>query len=158
MNFLASIFTSLFGGGGGQNLAGKVLDKVLPQTQQERDANAIAEQEEDVKDVNAARAYNPPDMQMIQYQPGMGIIPFFLLWILDFMNRLVDAVNHLIRPGTFIWLVGGFMGKWKLPDPKVIDPQLWTVFLVVVTFFFGARTLVKDVPAIFAAIAALRNK
>ena len=158
MNILSAIggvFTALFGGGGGQNLASKVIDKVLPQTQQEREENALAAQDEDIKDVTAARTYNQPDMTMMQYQPGMGLIPFFLMWMLDFVNHVVDAVNHLIRPATFLWLAGGFMGKWKLPDPRVIDPQLWTVFLIVVTFFFGARTLVKDIPAAFAAVAAV---
>lgn len=152
---VAGVAKALFGGGassGGQALASQVIDKVLPETEKEKQAAEIAAEDEDIKDVDSARSYNAPDMPVIVYQPGMGLIPFVLLWVLDVIDHIVDTVNHIIRPGFFIYLVGGFIGKWKLPDPKAVDPQMWTVFLVVVTFFFGARTLVKDVPAVINAI------
>lgn len=168
-SFIGNLALSLFGGKNsqptsGQSLAGTLIDKILPETEKEKQAAIIAEmdaeirvQEEDIKDVESARNYNAPDMPVVQYQPGMGIIPFFLLWLLDLINHVVDTINHIIRPGFFIYLIGGFSNKWKLPDPKTIDPQLWTIFLVVVTFYFGARTLVKDLPTAINAIRNLRK-
>lgn len=162
---LGSIFTSLFGGStgarqsGGQQLASSLADKILPETAKEVQAAAIEEEKTDIADVNAARSYNAPDMPVVQYQPGMGIIPFFLMWVLDLIDRLVDTVNHIIRPGVMIWLIGGMMKRWPLPDPNIVDPQIWRVFLIVITFFFGGRTLVKDViPGVSGIIGMLKKK
>ncbi len=154
LNAIGGIFTGLFGGGSGgsnQTVVSQLADKILPETAKERAAAAIAQEDEDIKDVSSARTYNAPDMPIVQYTVGMGIIPFFMLWMLDVVDRIVDTVNHLIRPGVLVWLIGGFMKRWPLPDPKVVDPQLWTTFMIVITFFFGARTLVTDVPKLIAA-------
>lgn len=151
MGFLgiaASILTGLFGGGSGggnQAVVQQAMDKILPETEKEKQAAEIAGEEVDIKDVTSARAYQAPDMPVVQYQPGMGIIPFFLLWLLDLIDHTVDTVNHIIRPGFFLYLIGGFMGKWSLPNPNIVDPQLWAIFKIVVVFFFGGRTIFKDI-------------
>lgn len=142
----------LFGGASNSGLASEVIEKVLPETLKEQQAAAIASEDEDIKDVTSAREYNAPDIGITQYQIGMGLIPWFMVWILDVLGRITDTVNHMLRPAMMIWIIGGFMKKWPLPDPKTVDPQLWTVFMVMVTFWFGARTLVKDVPAMIAAL------
>lgn len=153
-SMIGSGFTALFGGGSSgsnQTLVGQIVDKVLPETAKEVQEAVIEEGKQDIADVTSARAYEPTDMAP---QPIVttGIVPFMLTWILAAASKMVDVVNHMIRPGTFIWLAGGFSGLWKLPDPKAIDPQLWTIFEIVVTFYFGARTIVKDLPALFNAI------
>lgn len=70
-------------------------------------------------------------------------------------NDLVDAYNRLIRPGVITWLVGGFSGWWKLPDPGTIDPFWQNAFWLVITFLFGGRALLKDIPGM---INAFRRK
>lgn len=74
------------------------------------------------------------------------------------INNLVDAFNRLIRPGVTVWLIGGFSGAWKLPDIGSIDPVWFTIFTIVITFWFGGRMLMQDAPKMIAAIIALRRK
>jgi hypothetical protein len=160
LSVLGSIATGLFGGGSGgsnQNVVTTLADKILPQTAKEKAAAAIAGVESDIKDVESARAYNPPDIGITQYQPGMGLIPWMTVWILDVIGRVTDATNHLLRPAMMVWIIGGFMKQWSLPNPGEIDPQLWTVFMIMVTFWFGARTLVKDIPAVWTAIKSMKK-
>lgn len=74
------------------------------------------------------------------------------------INDLVNAFNRLIRPGVTTWLFGGFAGWWKLPDPSSVDPFYQQCFYIVLTFWFGGRLIMKDLPAMIAAIAELRAK
>lgn len=164
MGFLSlagSILGALFGGGSGgtnQNLAATVIDKVLPETDKEKEAASLAEDQAIDADTASARTYDPKDMPVIVYQPGMGLIPFILLWILDLVDHIVDTINHIIRPGFFIYLVGGLAKRWPLPDPGAIDPRMWTVFVIVVTFFFGGRAIVKDIlPGVQTIVAAWKK-
>jgi hypothetical protein len=71
------------------------------------------------------------------------------------VNQLVDALNRLVRPGVTGWLLGGFIGYWKLPEPGAIDPYWQSAFYLVLTFWFGGRMLLKDLPA---AIKAIRGR
>ena len=73
----------------------------------------------------------------------------------DFISTIVDAVNHMIRPGILIWLIGGFTGAWPLPNLSGADPALSTIFMWAVNFWYGGRILAKDVPAM---LKALRQK
>lgn len=156
LGVVGKIALSLFGGGGGGQaggtIAGQLIEKILPETQKEKDAAKIAEtdadiriQEEGIKDAESARRYNAPDMPVVQYQPGMGMIPFIMLWLLDLIDHVVDTVNHVIRPGFFIYLMLGMAGQYPLPNPGIIDPRWWRIFEIVVTFFFGGRMIVKDI-------------
>lgn len=119
-------------GGGVVETVGKVADD-LHYSRQEQASD-------DLKDTNAARAFAAPG------QGGQGIF-----------NDLVDAFNRLIRPGITVWLLGGFVGWWHLPRPDMIDPFWLQVFLVVVTFWFGGRAILKDLPNLIKAIMAFRS-
>ncbi len=117
---------------GGSQTSEKVLDiadKAI-HTGQERS-------EQDAADTDSARKFAD-----VSNQPGL-------------INQLVDATNRLIRPGVTLWLMGGFVGWWKFPDPNTIDPYWQNVFILVLTFWFGGRAIVKDLPA---AIKAWRGK
>jgi hypothetical protein len=72
-------------------------------------------------------------------------------------NTSIDLVNRLIRPFVTIWLIGGFSGWWKLPDIKEIDPVWFQIFMIVITFWFGGRVLLKDLPAAVAAILKMKR-
>lgn len=161
LSIIGGLASALFGGGSGggnQALASQVIDKVLPETNKEKEAAALAEDQTIEQDAETARAYDPKDMPVIVYQPGMGLIPFILLWILDLINHVVDTLNHIIRPGFFIYLIGGLAKKWPLPDPGTVDPRMWTIFVIVVTFFFGGRAITKDIlPGVQNIVAAWKK-
>lgn len=117
----------LFGGGGVEKVL-DVTDKAF-YTEQEK-------AQEDAKDLSDARS-----MQMFTHGSIFDIV--------------VDGLNRLVRPGVTLWLVGGFVGWWKLPDPGLIDPYWHNIFLIVITFWFGGRALLKDLPT---AIRLMRGK
>ncbi len=160
-SLLGSVATALFGGGSSrsnQEIVSKALDKILPETDKEKEAAALAEDAEINKDADSARAYDPKDMPMVVYQPGMGLIPWFLTWTLDLLGRFVDLINHIIRPGYFIYLTLGGMGLAKLPSEDSMGVKMWTIYVIVVTFFFGGRALVKDIlPGIKDIIASWKK-
>lgn len=56
----------------------------------------------------------------------------------------VSGANSLVRPGMVVLLTGGIMGWWELP--KDVDPYWQNMFTLVVTFYFGGRALLKDLP------------
>lgn len=146
LSILGGIASALFGGGSGGSNQSAVTDiakRILPATVAEKAAAEVATDEEEIKDVASARAYDPKDMPVVVYQPGMGIIPWFLLWVLDLIDHVIDSLNHAIRPVGLIW--AGLVLSGKLPVPHVDDPKMWTIFLTMVTFFYGGRTLVKDI-------------
>ena len=68
---------------------------------------------------------------------------------------LVDGFSRLVRPGVTLWLLGGFTGWWNLPKPGVVEPYWENVFMIVLTFWFGGRAILKDLPA---AIRLMRGK
>ncbi len=150
----------LFGGGGtptgGQALASQIIEKVLPETAKEKEAAALAANEADVRDEESARKYNAPDMPVVVYQSGMGLIPWILLWMLDLIDHIVDSVNHMIRPAGIIWAALVLTGT--LPLPAVTDAKIWTVFFTMITFFYGGRALVKDIlPGLKDILGAMKK-
>lgn len=72
-------------------------------------------------------------------------------------NTSIDIFNRLIRPFVTVWLIGGFSGWWQLPDTKSIDPVWFQIFMIVITFWFGGRVLLKDLPAAVGAILRMRR-
>jgi len=127
-----SFWSALFGG----DAVGKVADLVddFNYSDQEQAADDLAETKQ-------ARAFAAPG------QGKQGTI-----------RDVVDAYNSFIRPGITTWLVGGFMGWWQLPQPDAIDPFWLNIFMIVVTFWFGGRVLLKDLPNAVNAIMAFRKR
>jgi hypothetical protein len=70
----------------------------------------------------------------------------------------VDCISRLIRPGITIWLVGGMATWWALPKPETIDPFWQKIFIIVITFWFGGRAIMKEIPALLTVINKLRRK
>lgn len=69
----------------------------------------------------------------------------------------VDMVNRWIRPVITIWLIGGLSGGWKLPDTSTVDPVWFQIFMIVITFWFGGRVILKDLPSAVGAILKMRR-
>ncbi len=129
MSWVSKATKFLFGGSEGAEKVMDVADKAF-HTSQERS-------EQDAADTASARQFAD-----VSNQPGL-------------INQLVDAANRCIRPGVTLWLIGGFAGWWQLPSHDAI-PEYWqNVFVIVLTFWFGGRAIVKDLPA---AIKAWRGK
>jgi len=119
MSFLTGVGSWLFGSGGANKVL-DVADKAF-YTAQERS-------EGDAKDLDSARAMVAPSHS-------------------SSFDILVDGFARLIRPSFTVWLLGGFCGWWALPKPESIDPYWYSVFTIVVTFWFGGRMILKDLPA-----------
>jgi hypothetical protein len=128
VNFLTAITSWLFGGGGVQTVA-TAVDKAV-YTAEEKAGD-------DAADLASARTF-----ANVSNQPG-------------FINQIVDAANRLVRPGIVLWLVGGFIGWWSLPRAEAVDPYWQNIFMLVLTFWFGGRAIVKDLPSV---IKAMRGK
>jgi hypothetical protein len=120
-------FSKLLGGGKIVEKAADLADEGF-HTEQERT-------ETDQKDLQEARAAVAPSHE-------------------SYFDVFVDGVNRAIRPVVTLWLMGGFIGWWKLPSPGSVDPYWQTIFTIILTFWFGGRAILKDLPA---AIKAIRN-
>lgn len=129
MSMLMRAAAWLFGGGGGADKVLDVTDKAF-HTEQER-------AQEDQQDLQSARQFAG-----VSDQPGI-------------VNQLVDSANRLIRPGVTLWLIGGFVGWWALPSHEAISEYWQNVFMIVLTFWFGGRAILKDLPA---AIKLIKGK
>jgi hypothetical protein len=129
MSMLAKAFGWLFGSTGTAEKVLDVADKAID-TAQERS-------ERDTQDLDSARQFAG-----VSGQPGA-------------VNQLVDAANRLVRPGVTLWLIGGFAGWWVLPRVELISEYWQNIFMVVLTFWFGGRAILKDLPS---AIKLMRGK
>lgn len=129
MGVLAKAAAWFFGGGGAETVA-KTVDKAT-YTAEERAGD-------DAKDLESARAFAG-----VSNQPG-------------FINQMVDAANRLIRPGVTLWLCGGFIGWWDMPRADAISEYWQNIFMIVLTFWFGGRAILKDLPAAIKVMRGLK--
>lgn len=116
---------------GGGKTAEKVMDMAdkAIDTQQER-------AERDVADTTEARLMTAPSHE-------------------SWFDVLVDGMSRLVRPGVTFWLIGGFIGWWELPKIETISEYWQNIFMIVLTFWFGGRAILKDLPS---AIKAMRGR
>lgn len=128
MSFLSKLAGWFFGGGKTVEKVVDMADKAID-TQQERS-------ERDAQDLESARA-----MQLHTHGTLFDVF--------------VDGLSRLVRPGVTLWLVGGFIGWWPLPRTESISEYWQNVFMLVLTFWFGGRAILKDLPS---AIRAMRGK
>lgn len=122
MGFFSKLAGWFFGGGKTVEKVVDLADKAVD-TAQERG-------ERDAADLESARAMQPQSHGTL-------------------FDALVDGLNRLVRPGVTFWLVGGFIGWWPLPDTSRVSEYWLTTFTIVLTFWFGGRALLKDLPAAF---------
>lgn len=74
-------------------------------------------------------------------------------------DALVDGINRLVRPGITLYLCLGIDGRLvHLPDIDKIDPFWQTCFYLVLTFWFGGRMVLKDLPQAIMYFAKMRKK
>ena len=128
MSILSSIIGFFTGGSKTSEKVLDMADKAID-TQQERS-------ERDQADLSDAR-----DMQISSHSTMFDVF--------------VDGMSRLVRPGVTLWLVGGFIGWWALPRVESISEYWQNIFMIVLTFWFGGRAILKDLPG---AIALMRGK
>ena len=127
MSFLSTLGNWFFGGGKTVEKVTEVVDEAF-HTEEEKAVESAAATEVDQKDLASARA-----MQMVSHS--------------TWFDALVDGLNRLVRPGITLWIIGGFMGFWPLPRTDQISEYWQNVFWLIITFWFGGRALLKDLPA-----------
>ena len=155
MNILSAVGSAakfLFGSGATSPVetVAKVADEFKFTAQEQAEAAAAG--------VAGARQYEPSHMPGVTPIAQQGFIFFFLEWVLRLLNLLVDAVIHLIRPWVTVQLIGGLFGYWQLPDVSGLHPFYVSMIDVVLVFWFGARVITKDLPALIMAWAAMKQK
>jgi len=129
MAFAAKALAWLFGGGGAETVA-KTVDK-LTYTDQEKTAD-------DAQDLASTRAFAAPAQHY------------------GFVNSVVDAANHAIRPWITVELLLRWFGYKEFPSIAGVD-EFWTsATMLVLTFWFGGRMLLKDLPATIRAFRTSR--
>lgn len=62
------------------------------------------------------------------------------------VDSIANSLNRLVRPVTTFGFLGGLFGFWDLPQTGDVDPMVLYWIGGIFTFWFGMRTLVKDVP------------
>jgi hypothetical protein len=74
----------------------------------------------------------------------------------EFINVLVDSITRMIRPGITIAVFGGLFGWWDI-SVKSVDPWIVSWGQDLMAFWFGSRTVLKDLPAFLKALKDLRR-
>lgn len=74
----------------------------------------------------------------------------------EFINVLVDAAQRMIRPTVTIGLVGGVFGWWPLAT-QTLDPIVLSWSETVIGFWFGVRTITKDIPSLIKMLVELKR-
>ena len=73
----------------------------------------------------------------------------------SWLDIVVDAWSRIPRPAFATWAFGLLVGWWDQPAHiNQLNPVLLNIIWTVVTFYFGARVIIKDIPA---AIVLLKN-
>ena len=65
----------------------------------------------------------------------------------NFFDSLVNGYNRLPRPAFATWALGELAGWWRV-DISKIDPEKMSLIILIVTFYFAGRALLKDLPGI----------
>jgi hypothetical protein len=127
MGWLGGAFktvTGFFTGAGG----GKIIDAA-----DELHLSAEERQVLDQKDLASARAM----------QASSGNTGF---------DMAVNCLSRLVRPVITFWLVGGMMGFYTFPSIDSVPPFYQKMIVIVITFWFGGRAIMKDIPTFVRAL------
>lgn len=133
LKFLTTVGSFLFGGKSAD--AGQVIEKL--------DEAVLSKQERfemDAKDMESVRAYlNTP--------AGPGLI-----------SQIIDSVNRSVRPVMTYWAMGCLIGWWSSPALESVSPFMQSLIYLIVTFWFGGRVVMQDVPKMLGALSDLKKK
>lgn len=139
---IGSLATALFG----SSSNGKGIVTAVSDTVDKWHPSAVTEHKMALEDLKAGDESQDSarKMQMISHDSWFDI--------------LVDGLNRLVRPLVTYWLCGGIAGFWPLPATGTVDPLILNAFWTVITFWFGGRVIVKDIPKAIATYAEHRTR
>ena len=112
------------GSAGGLNKVAEVADEAF-HTEQER-------AQEDLQDTAAAR-----NMQFGSHDSWFDIA--------------VDGFNRMVRPAFAMWAFGELVGWWRVVTVD-ISPEKMNLILLIITFYFGGRAVLKDLPSLIKSL------
>lgn len=69
----------------------------------------------------------------------------------SWFDVLVDGLNRLIRPAFAFWSFGVLAGWWG-ERIKEVSPEAMSIIMLVVTFYFAGRAILKDLPSIIKSL------
>lgn len=65
----------------------------------------------------------------------------------SWFDIFIDGLNRSVRPFLTFWAIGMLMGWWDTSRHWAEIPEMaWNIIWTIVTFWFGARVLFKDLP------------
>lgn len=74
----------------------------------------------------------------------------------EFINVFVDSLTRLIRPAVTVVVFGSLFGFWHI-TVKSVDPWIVSWGQDLMGFWFGSRTVLKDLPAFLKQLKELRK-
>lgn len=139
-------FNKLFGGGATAAATGvvKVAEGVSDIAERWKPSDA-ARFEQSMKQEDQTQKYAADARSYDPRSTGGGMVG-------ELANVFVDVLSRLIRPGVTILLLGACFGWWDLPAPDTIPPVYFMWTQSVIAFWFGARTIFKDIPGFIKAV------
>lgn len=144
-----SWFKNIFGGG--NPIAGAVVDTAKGVADiVERWAPSDAAKHEMKQQVDkllmdsaaGARAYDPRSTGASFYA--------------EFVNVTIDGLTRLIRPGMTILIVGAVFGWWHI-ETQTLDPVVLGWAEAIGAFWFGMRSITRDIPQLIKMLVELRR-
>lgn len=68
-------------------------------------------------------------------------------------NAFVDGFNRLPRPAFAIWAFGELVGWWNVAMATITAEKM-NLIILIITFYFGGRALLKDLPSVIKSLRA----
>lgn len=122
--WVKSIGSWFTGGGKTAEKAMDLADEAIDTSQERR--------EQDAADTADARTFTTPSHE-------------------SWFDILVDGVNRLVRPFFAFWSFGVLVGWWGEKINNV-SPEAMQLILIIITFYFGGRAILKDLPSVIKAL------
>ncbi len=142
LSFLGNLLPALFGSSSnGKGLIGSAsdaIDKWIPSDSTKQKQNLENQKAGDESQKNAYSL----------------VLPTHDSWF----DILVDGLNRLPRPVLTFWAIGVLCGYWSGPNFELIHPFMLNVIWTIITFWFGARVVMKDIPAAIAVYNEMKSK
>ncbi len=142
LDFIPKILTGLFGSSAnGKGVVGEISDAVdrwLP--------SDATKQKQSIENQKAG-----DDSQKNAYSL---VLPSHDSWF----DIFVDGLNRLPRPLLTLWLIGVLYNWWPTPNLELVHPIILNIMWTIITFWFGSRIVMKDVPAAIAVYNSIKKR
>ena len=141
MNFFSKLGSIFFGGSSDKGIVEQAADTV-----ERFNPGAVKQHEMSIEDQKAGDDSQRNAQQLVLQTGGD-----------NWFDIIVNGLNRLVRPVITYWVVLVLFGLVTVPSDywgKIPD-MMWNIIWTVITFWFGARAVFKDIPS---AIRQWRNK